>query len=124
MIVIENLHVHDHVDMEGINQKLDTILRKLRRIEGEVKTMAQDLTALTSQVQANTDAEQSAVVLIAGLAVQIEALKADPVALQALADQLKASQVALAAAVVANTQVAVAPPVPPVQVPPVAPTTI
>ena len=62
-----------------------------------------DLAGLTAQVKANTDAEASAILLIQGLADQIAAAGTDPVALQALQDQLKASADALAAAVIANT---------------------
>ena len=62
-----------------------------------------DLTALTAEVTRNTDVDQSAIILLNGLAAQIQALKTDPVALQALADQLKASSTALADAVTKNT---------------------
>jgi hypothetical protein len=62
-----------------------------------------DLTALTAEVQRNTDVDSSAIVLLNGLAAQIEALKTDPVALQQLADTMRQSSDALAAAVVANT---------------------
>ncbi len=65
--------------------------------------MASDLTTLTAQVKANTDAEASAVTLLQGLSDLIISLKNDPVALDALAAQLKTSGDALAAAVVANT---------------------
>ena len=66
--------------------------------------MATDLTVLQAQVQANTDVVASAVTLINGIAAQLEASKNDPVAIQALADSLKASDDALAAAVTANTK--------------------
>ena len=62
-----------------------------------------DLSVLTAQVTANTDAEASAIQLLSNLSALIASLKNDPVALQALADQLKASGDALAAAIVANT---------------------
>ena len=62
-----------------------------------------DLTALTAQVANNTTVEASAVTLIQGLAAQIGAAGTDPVALQALQDQLNTSATALAAAVAANT---------------------
>jgi len=62
-----------------------------------------DLTALTAEVARNTEVDQSAITLLNGLAAQIEALKTDPVALQALADTMRGSSDALAAAVVANT---------------------
>ena len=87
-----------------------------------------DLTNLTAQVKANTDVEAlpvaqfpldalrflftphlveaSAIVLLNGLSAQIASLKNDPVALQALADQLKTSSSALADAITANTPAA------------------
>ena len=65
--------------------------------------MGVELDNLTAQVKANTEVEASAVVLLKGLAAQIEAIKTDPVALQGLSDSLKASADQLAEAVVANT---------------------
>jgi hypothetical protein len=62
-----------------------------------------DLTALTNQVTANVDVEASAVQLLSNLSALLVAAKNDPVAIQALADQLKSSGDALAAAIVANT---------------------
>jgi hypothetical protein len=68
--------------------------------------MAINLSPLTAEVTRNTEVDQSAITLLNGLAAKIEELKADPVALQALADQLKGSSDTLAAAVVANTPAA------------------
>ena len=68
--------------------------------------MAADLGPLTAQVTASTSVDASAVTLITGLASQLVALKNDPVAIQALADQLNASSAALSAAITANTPVA------------------
>ena len=68
--------------------------------------MAADLSVLTAQVTANTDVEASAVQLLVNIAAQLVAAKTDPVKVQALADQLKTSSDALAAAVVANTPAA------------------
>lgn len=65
--------------------------------------MTNQLDALKAQVAANKDATESAITLIKGLAVKIEACKTDPVAIQALVDDLKGQQDNLAAAVVANT---------------------
>jgi len=65
-----------------------------------------DLTALTAEVARNTEVDSSAIALLNGLAAQIEALKTDPVALQALADTMRGSSDSLAAAVVANTPAA------------------
>ena len=68
--------------------------------------MAADLTALTAQITANTDAEASAVTLLNQLSALISAAANDPVAVAALATQLKTSADTLAAAIVANTPAA------------------
>jgi len=65
-----------------------------------------DLSALTAEVARNTEVDASAIALLRGLAAKIVELKNDPVALQALADSMKASSDALAAAVVENTPAA------------------
>jgi chromosome segregation ATPase len=81
---------------------LARIERKLDQILLQEKTMSAELDALTQQVQRTGDTEDSAVLLIQGLATQIASLKQDPAALQALADQLKAKADALAAAIMSN----------------------
>jgi len=85
----------------------------LNKIAGVIQTlkegntlMAGEIEALTVQVTANTDAEQSAVILLNNLSGMIASLKNDPVALMALATQLKQSGDTLAAAIVANTPAA------------------
>lgn len=65
-----------------------------------------DLTALTTQVAANTDAEGAAVLLLGQLSDLIKANASDPVAIAALADQLAQSKDKLAAAILANTPMA------------------
>jgi hypothetical protein len=95
-----------HVYLHGSEEKLDKILHIVQDLQkGELTIMA-DLTTLTAQVKANTDVEASAVTLIQGIAAQLAAAKTDPVAIQALSDQLKTSADALAAAVTANTPAA------------------
>ncbi len=64
------------------------------------------LDALVAQVAANKTVIDSAIVLINGIAARIAAAGADPAALAALVDDLKASDSALAAAVAANTPAA------------------
>jgi chromosome segregation ATPase len=103
-------------DWKNLNDKIDSILILFTRIESSlaVLTMKQeqvmaDLTALTAEVERNTAVDQSAIALLNGLAAQIEALKTDPIALQNLADTMRGSSDALAAAVTANTPVAPAP---------------
>lgn len=65
--------------------------------------MPLDITALTAAVERDNTVNQSAITLLDGLAKALEAAKNDPVAIQAIVDQLNAQQDALAAAVVANT---------------------
>jgi predicted RNA-binding Zn ribbon-like protein len=118
------------------NKKLDLVLSELadvrasqRKIEfalavvleGEFK-MALDLSALTAQVKANTDAEASAIHLIQTIAAELAANSGNQAAVDALAAQLKASADPLAAAIVANTASAPAAPAAP-DAPPTAPAT-
>jgi hypothetical protein len=84
-------------------RKLEEIRLSLESIGRKVDKIMADLTALAAQVKTNTDAEASAVTLLTTLSADIAAIKNDPVAIQAMSDQLKASAAALAAAVVANT---------------------
>jgi len=97
-------------DWQKLHRKLDAILIMLSGMKSEIAALTlkqeqamTDLTALTAEVERNTAVDQSAIALLTGLAAQIEALKTDPVALQALADTMKGSSDALAAAVLANT---------------------
>src|SRR5712672_2402843 len=93
-------------DLSEVIDKLDEAIVILMNIqEKENKEMA-DLTALTAQVKANTDAESAAVQLLNGLGEQLKAIANDPAAVAALADQLKQSADNLGAAIVANTPVA------------------
>lgn len=64
---------------------------------------------LRVEVERNTSVDDSAITLLTSLAARVEELKNDPVALQALADQLTSSSDALAAAVTANTPTTAAP---------------
>jgi len=65
-----------------------------------------DLTRLTAEVAESGTVVDSAVTLLGQLSQLIRDNATDPVALNALADQLDAQQTALAAAVVANTPAA------------------
>ena len=100
-----DVHHYLHFPID-VTQKLDQILNILGEIQRKEVAMSAQLDALTAQVKANTEVEASAVVLLKGLAAQIEAIKTDPVALQGLSDSLKASADQLAEAVVANTPAA------------------
>ena len=83
-----------------IENKLDKIIDLMKK---GINKMSVEFDAMASQVQANSDAIDSAIVLINGIADRITAAGVDPTKLQALTDELKAKDAALAAAVVANT---------------------
>jgi hypothetical protein len=94
---------HHIVPSNEVNHKLDKILAVLSAIKQEEGIMSQALDDLAAAVAENTALDQSAIDLIGGLAAQIEALKDDPVALAALAAEVRAKSAALAAAIQANT---------------------
>lgn len=102
-----------------LNSRLNSLEARLSQlISQQGVVMTQELSTLQSEVAETLSVQQSAIVLIQGLAAKIVELKDDPAALQALADSLDASSNALSAAVVANTpaQPPVDPPVnPPVE---------
>jgi chromosome segregation ATPase len=99
--------VHDRSDR--LEAKVDQVLTVLAAIQSKEEEMSKELDDLEVQVAQNTTVEEGAVTLLNGLAAQIEALKNDPVKLQALATSLKASGDDLAAAVAANTPAAPTP---------------
>ena len=93
-------------DLTEVLNKLDEIIIALKNVQKKENEEMADLTALTAQVKANTDAEASAIVLLNGLSDQLKAVANDPAAVAALADQLKTSSDKLAAAIVADTPAA------------------
>jgi len=98
------IHVYHHVVTdENVTKKLDKILQILGDIQRKEETMSVELDALTIQVTSNTDVENSAILLIQGIAAQLSAIKDDPAKIAALATSLKVSADNLAAAILANT---------------------
>lgn len=89
--------------LDTVDQDFASAFTHLESITERLDAMSQQLDTLTAQVKANKDLTQSAVTLIQGLAAKIESLKDDPVALQQLADDLKAQDATLAGAIQANT---------------------
>jgi hypothetical protein len=100
----------DNMHQEQFNStvlsKLDLLLTKLTNVQSTEREIMADLTSLTAQVTANTNAESSAIQLITNIAAALKAAGTDPVAIAALQTQLETSRSALAAAVVANTPAA------------------
>ena len=95
-------------------QMMKEILTGMRNTRSDVSVILNQgriimgtLADLQAQVTASVTVEQSAVLLIQGIAAQLAALIAagpiDPVAVQAMVDQLNASAAPLAAAILANT---------------------
>lgn len=75
----------------------------LSKLSKQMETIMQELDNLTSEVARNTSVDQSAITLLEGLADKLEAMKTDPAKIQALADEMRGSSDALAAAVAKNT---------------------
>lgn len=97
-----------------VTEDLDTDLLSVAQ-EAQLMT---DLSTLVSEVQANSDAVDSAVVLLTTLADDLEAAGTDQAAIDAVVTQLRTNSQELAEAVVANTPAAVEPtPAPPVDEP-------
>lgn len=100
-----NIHIFHHEvnELHEVHKKLDEILAYVKDIRIKEITMSAQLDTLTAEVTETGTVIDSAIELINGLAAQIAAIKDDPVAIQALADELNAKSEALAAAVQANT---------------------
>lgn len=106
---------HLHIHLEGLGPLIECLCHELPQVlrQGfaQLNTlithqgahMSTQLDALTAQVAANRTVIESAVTLIRGLAQQIQDAAGDPVKLQALVDDLQASDTALAQAVQDNT---------------------
>jgi hypothetical protein len=86
--------------LDRIEQKLDLIASRLTQLEAN---MTAAMEVLRQEVERSNTVAASAVTLIQGLADRIEASKGDPIALQAIADDLRGGTDALADAVEANT---------------------
>jgi len=95
-------HIHYSCDTT-VGPKLDAILTQLSGMAAQEQLIMADITSLTAQVAANTDAEQSAITLLNGLSALLKAAGTDPAKLQALQDSLKSGADSLAAAIVENT---------------------
>lgn len=84
----------------------DELKNLVQQLTREIQKMATNLDALTAQVQKNSDAVDSAIVLIQGLRQQIIDAGTDPAKLLELTNSLKQDEQQLADAVVVNTPAA------------------
>lgn len=92
-----------------IDRKLDRAQNSLENLLIGDLIMSAELDALSAQVANNTDVEASAVQLLENISQLLRDAGTDRTKLTALANNLETSRTALAAAIVANTPVAVAP---------------
>ena len=94
--------------LQRIEQRLQRIDHKLALIIWKEEEMSAEMDTLTAAVRRNSDVEDSAVLLIQGIAKQLaDAIAAgNPAALTALSAELNAKADSLAAAVSANTPAA------------------
>lgn len=100
----------DHEEWVRAQWLQGEIFKSCLRIEAQLKTIIKkgtqimtDLTEITTEVQENSDAIDSAVILLGKLKEMIDAAGTDPVKLKELSDMLDANSKRLAEAVVANT---------------------
>jgi hypothetical protein len=108
-----------------LDRKLDRAIALLKSVQQSEEAMHQNLSDIQDLVRQDTDVVSSAVTLLGGLGEEIKKLvkNRDPVALDALADQLISNKQRLADAVVANTGFIQPPPAPPAPEPTPAPVT-
>jgi hypothetical protein len=81
----------------------DHVIEILGRVAINQGAIMKKLDELEKQVKSNTDAEQSAIVLLGGLAQLLRDAGTDPMKLAELTASLETSRSSLAAAVLANT---------------------
>lgn len=100
---VRHIHGLDDRTLRAVEGLACAIFSLEALVRTEFRTMSAALDRLTREVSETKEVAASAVAMIEGLAQQIRDLKDDPAALEALANELDASQAALAAAVAANT---------------------
>lgn len=89
--------------LDIVIQNQSLILQNQSLTIKKILDMNPTLQALQAEVANNTSVENSAILLIQGLAAQIAAAGTDPAALAAIVTSLQTNDAALAAAVAANT---------------------
>lgn len=90
-------------ELERMAATQTQILNNTKKILKQEILMSEELDALSARVEETLSVEQSAIVLINGIAARIDAAKDDPVKMRALAAELTSKSAELAAAVAANT---------------------
>lgn len=98
-----DFHIYLHSNHDETLKRLDRVERLLSQLLQKGNAMSAALERITQEVAETKTAVESAITLINGLAQQIRDNAEDPVALNALADELDAQQAAIGEAVAANT---------------------
>lgn len=94
------------VGMEEALHLLRQVARRQSLILSRLEFTMGRMEDLEAAVQRNTDAEQSVVVLLDGIAQQLRDAQGDPAKIDAVINQLSQNNTALAEAVVRNTPAA------------------
>ncbi len=100
--IINEIHIHHH-DHHYDDLDEGRLADAVESLSERITRMALDLTALRDAVAENTAVDQSAIQLLNTLLDEVESLKGDPAAIQALVDDIRASNATLGAAVAAGT---------------------
>jgi len=98
------IEIHLHISPQS-DPNILKVLDIVQRLQSKGIAMSLDLTALQAEVTRTTDAAQSAIILIEGLAAAFKEAQGDPAAIAALTAELDASAQSLAAAVTAGTPI-------------------
>lgn len=85
--------------LDEISNQVKKITNDIERIEEKFTTMSDFLKELKDEVTAAKTVQESAIKLLKGLATEIKTAAHDPAAIKAIADELKSSTAALAAAI-------------------------
>ena len=100
--IINEIHIHHHDHHHG-DLDAGRLADAVESLSERITRMALDLTELRDAVAENTAVDQSAIQLLNTLLDEVESLKGDPAAIQALVDDIRASNATLGAAVAAGT---------------------
>ena len=102
--IINEIHIHHHDHHHG-DLDAGRLADAVESLSERITRMALDLTELRDAVAENTAVDQSAIQLLTTLLDEVESLKGDPEAIQALVNDIRASNATLGAAVAAGTPV-------------------
>jgi hypothetical protein len=103
-----DIHLYHHISPSPPDPRLDQVLALLQQLTRTETSIMASLADITTAVAAEKTVEDSVMTLLGEIGTHLKAAIAsnDPVAMQAVVDQITANTAALSAAVVANTPAA------------------